>query len=159
NYQASDGLNASNPATLTVTIQGSNDAPVANPDSKSTAEDTPLTFSASDLSANDTDLDGDSLTVTAVAATASTHGIVSLSGGNVTYTPDANYNGPASFGYTVSDGHGGNASSTVSVTVTAVNDAPVAQNGTLSTAEDTPATGTLAASDVDSPSLTYSIVG
>src|SRR5207249_3012020 len=99
------------------------------------------------------------------AATAATHGTVSLSGGTITYTPDADYNGPASFSYTIQDNGTTNgvsdskqASGSVNVTVTAVNDAPVAQGGSLSTAEDTAATGTLVATDVDSPTLTYSLV-
>src|SRR5207249_5850118 len=78
------------------------------------AEDTALTFPASDLTANDSkgpaNESGQTLTVDAVNATASTHGTVSLTAGNVTYTPDANYNGPASFTYHVCDNGTTNAS-------------------------------------------------
>src|SRR5919109_3382738 len=84
-----------------------NDPPVANPDSKTTAEDTPLTFPASDLAANDStgaaNESGQTLTVTAVNTTAGTHGTVSLAGGKVTYSPAANFNGTAGFTYTVCD--------------------------------------------------------
>ena len=61
---------------------------------------------------------------------APTNGSVSLAGGNVTFTPTAGYSGPASFTYTVSDGHGGSDTATVNVTVNPAvippNDAPVA---------------------------------
>src|SRR5207247_1330636 len=80
----------------------------------------------------------------AVNATASTHGTVSLTAGNVTYTPDANYNGPASFTYHVCDNGTTNGSpdpkcdtGTVNVDVTPVNDAPTAVADAKSTAEDT----------------------
>ena len=72
--------------------------------------------------ANDTDVDGDTLTVT--GSTNGAHGTVTCTTAGVcTYTPAANYNGPDCFTYTVSDGHGGTATGTVSVTVTPVNDA------------------------------------
>ena len=65
-----------------------------------------------------------------------TNGSVALVGGNVVFTPAANYNGPASFTYTISDGHGGTDTATVSLTVGPVNDAPVAQNDTGAVNED-----------------------
>ena len=79
-------------------------------------------------------------------------------GSSVTYIPSANYNGPDSFTYTISDGHGGAATGTVSVTVTPVNDAPVALNQSVTTNEDTPATGQVVATDVDVDTLTDSVV-
>ncbi|WP_371919277.1 Ig-like domain-containing protein, partial [Pseudomonas aeruginosa] len=54
------------------------------------------------------------------------------------FTPNANYNGPASFSYTVSDGQGGSSTVTVTVNVGAVNDAPVAGNDIASTPINTP---------------------
>jgi hypothetical protein len=60
-------------------------------------------------------------------------GSVSLSGGNVVFTPTPNYNGPASFTYTIIDGNGGTATARVSLTVSAVNDAPVVVNDSAST--------------------------
>ncbi len=67
-------------------------------------------------------------------------------------------NGTASFTFKVNDGTTDSNTATISITVNAVNDAPVANAGTLTTDEDTPATGNLVATDVDSGSLTYSIV-
>ena len=88
------------------------DAPVAVDDSTTTAEDTPVTI---DVLANDTDVDGNTLTVTGVSG--ATHGTVSYNSvtGVVTFVPEANYNGAAQFTYTISDGKGGTATATVTV--------------------------------------------
>src|SRR5256886_10443124 len=76
-----------------------------------------------------------SLPVPAAPATADTHGTVDLPAGTVTYTPAANYNGPASFDYTVRDNGTTNGADdfksdtgSVSITVTEVNDPPVASD-------------------------------
>ena len=89
-----------------------NTAPSANPDTFSTVEDTALVLPASGAgspAANDTDIDGDTLTVTAVSTPSG--GTVSLSAGSITFNPAANLCGvgAGSFSYTVSDGHGGTA--------------------------------------------------
>ncbi|ARU48273.1 hypothetical protein Sdiek1_1107 [Sulfurospirillum diekertiae] len=91
-----------------------------------TNEDTPLIIASSTLLANDTDQDGDTLTITSVQNP--THGTVVLDPitGKVVFTPDANYNGDATFTYTISDGHGGSDTATVTLHVNPVNDAPVA---------------------------------
>src|SRR5205807_384369 len=67
-------------------------------------------------------------------------GSVALVGGNVVFTPAANFNGAGSFQYTVSDGHGGTDVATVTVNVTPVEDPPLALNDSGTTAEDTPVT-------------------
>ena len=88
--------------------------------------------------ANDTDPNGDTLTVT--GKTNGAHGTVSCTTAGVcTYTPAADYHGPDTFTYTISDGNGGTDTATVTVTVTPVNDAPVAVDDTLTTPEDTAA--------------------
>src|SRR5207247_1471356 len=79
------------------------------------------------------------------------------------YTPAANFNGTDSFSYTVSDGHGGTATASVTISVNPVNDAPVAQDDSYATAEDTPLTvaapGVLANdADVDGDALTAVLV-
>ncbi|AJP72617.1 beta strand repeat-containing protein [Sphingomonas hengshuiensis] len=129
-YTISDGAGGTSTATVTGTVTAVNDAPVAVADTFTVAEDTPVTIN---VRANDTDADGDTLTVTAVngtaittaAGVAVTGGVVTLVGGSLVFTPTANYNGSPSFTYTVTDGKGGTATATVSGTVTAVNDAPV----------------------------------
>jgi outer membrane protein assembly factor BamB len=105
--------------------------PVANPDFVAGVEDTPLVIDAAALVANDIDADDDILTLTAVSATASTHGTVELAGTTVTYTPEADYFGEADFEYTLADGRGGAATGTVGVTLAGVEDLPEAGGDTV----------------------------
>jgi len=155
-YQASDGDKVSNVATVTVTVTPVNDAPVAVDDIVTTDEDTPVEIAGSFLTSNDTDVDGDVLWIAGVDG--AVNGAVVLDGGNVTFTPDPDFNGTGSFNYTVTDGNGGTDTGTVTVTIRAVNDAPVAESNAAVTDEDTPVAITLIATDVDSGTLTYSIV-
>ncbi len=112
---ASDGNGGT--VTQTITFNVSNPAPVATNDSASTAEDTPVTVA---VLANDSDPDGDPLTVTTASALNGT--VVINANGTVTYTPNPGYNGPDTITYTISDGNGGTSTATVSVSVTDVND-------------------------------------
>ena len=104
---ASGGVDTSAAQTFTITVTAVNDVPVAAPDSKSTTLGLPIIFPASDLAANDSrgpaNESSQTLTVTAVNGTASTHGTVVLLAGQVTYTPAPLFSGPASFQYTVCD--------------------------------------------------------
>lgn len=103
---------------------------------------------------NDTDADLDTLAISAVSNAVG--GIVELVGNGVQFTPAANFNGQASFEYTVSDGRGGSDIGKVSFTVTAVNDAPVAVTPVAAqTDEDTQLFGQIAVSDVDGDALSY----
>ena len=91
-----------------------------------------------------------------------TNGTVALDGDKVTYTPAANFNGTDSFTYTANDGTADSAAGTVSVTVNAVNDAPVftAEMPDVMITEDSGLlTFTYAATDVDGDALTFSISG
>ncbi len=116
-------------ATATVTVEGSNDGPVASDDSLSGTEDGTITFTAADLLGNDSDVDGDTLSISAFEQPE--HGtIVDNEDGTFTFTPDENWNGETNFTYTVSDGAGGTDTATVSITVDGVNDGPVANNDT-----------------------------
>jgi extracellular elastinolytic metalloproteinase len=103
-----------------------NTRPDAVDDATSAAEDNATTVN---VLANDTDMNGDTLSVTRAAG--ASHGSTRVNANNtVTYTPAANFHGNDSFTYTISDGKGGTDTATVSVTVTSVNDAPVAANDT-----------------------------
>ena len=106
-YRANDGTGNSNTATVSITIAAVNDPPVAATDSKTTMSGIQLTFPATDLTANDTpgpsDESGQTIVVTSVISTASTHGSVNLNNGQVTYQSDSNYTGPASFNYQICD--------------------------------------------------------
>src|SRR5207245_2232921 len=145
-YKANDGQ-ADSPtnATVSITVTPVNDAPgtsggVVADDSYTTPEDTILTVTAPGVLANDTDVDGDPLT--AILVNGPAHGTLSLNNdGSFTYTPALNYNGPDSFTYKANDGQVDSpTNATVSITVTPVNDAPVATNDSASTPEDTTAT-------------------
>src|SRR5206468_62258 len=123
-------------ATVSLTVRPVNDAPVAIGDTYTTDEDTALTISAPGVLANDTDIDGD--TLTALLVTGPTHGALTLNtNGSFTYTPAANYNGPYTTLFRSSDGSANSATATVSLTVRPVNDAPVASDDTYATDEDT----------------------
>ena len=147
-YFASDGQSTPSDATVTITISGVNDAPVAADDTDTTDEDVAVTI---DVLANDTDVD-DTLDVTSVVITSpATNGsAVANSDGTVTYTPDADYNGTDSFAYTVNDATGDTSNAaTVNVTIDPVNDAPVAADDTDTTDEDVAVTIDVLANDTD----------
>lgn len=154
-YRANDGAANSNTATATITINAVNDAPDATADSNTTNEDTVLTISKTSLLTNDTDIDGDNLSVSAVSS--AVHGTVVINGANIEFTPTQNYHGIASFVYTITDGVLTD-TATVTITINSVNDAPISTAGSATTLEDTSVEITLAATDVDGDVLTYSIV-
>ncbi|QBG37049.1 VCBS domain-containing protein [Litorilituus sediminis] len=114
--------------TIVVTVNGANDGPIAVDDSLAINEDASATVI--DVLANDTDLDGDTLTVTGVTQPA--NGTVTLVNGVVTFIPDANFSGQTSFTYTISDGNGGTDTATVTVNVNPQNDDPVAVDDIVS---------------------------
>ena len=116
-YTVSDGNGGFDTATVSVLVSA-NTPPVAGDDEAVTDEDTPVYIPILD---NDSDADGDELTV---ALGDPSNGSVVFDGEGYLYTPDADFNGDDSFTYTISDGNGGSDTATVSITVTAVNDAP-----------------------------------
>src|SRR5206468_585933 len=136
-YQANDGTLNSGIATVSITITGVNDAPVAVDDSYATPEDTQLTvIAANSAQANDSDVDGDALS--AILVSPPTHGSQTLSLHDaLPILPAANYNGADSFTYQANDGTLNSGIATVSITITGVNDAPVAVDDSYSTPEDT----------------------
>jgi hypothetical protein len=131
NYTINDGTDRTASATVTVTVTGENDPPVAVNDTFSVDEDS--TANILNVTANDTDPDGDTLTVTAANASS---GTATPSGGNVVYTPVANFVGQVTINYTISDGNGGTDSAIATVTVSNQNDPPVANNDTATVQED-----------------------
>lgn len=120
-YTIVDSSGATGAALVTVNVAHVNQPPTVNADSLVTAENVALTVSASALAANDQDVDGDNLSVTAVGSP--TNGMVVLSGGMVTFDPTHDFRGVGGFSYTVSDGSL-TASGTVSVTILPVNHVP-----------------------------------
>lgn len=123
--------NGGSTATVNVTVTCVDDSPNAVDDLRTVDEDSGST--ALDVRTNDTDPDGGSKAV--VSATTADHGIVVSSNGDLTYTPLPNYCGPDSFDYTLNGG----STATVTLTVTCVDDAPVAVIDIRSVDEDSSA--------------------
>jgi large repetitive protein len=133
-YKLNDGQADSNVATVSLTVNPVNDAPVAVDDSYITDEDTTLTVAAAGVLGNDTDADGDPLSAILVSGPA--HGSMTLNAnGALSYKPAANYNGADSFTYKLNDGQADSNVATVSLTVNPVNDAPVAVDDIASVAK------------------------
>ena len=132
-YTITDGTQSAS-GILTVTITSVNDTPVANPDTATILEDAAPT--SINVIANDTDVDNDPLAISTASASI---GSVSVSGSNLVYTPEANFNGQAVVNYTLTDGTT-TAAGVLTVTVTAVNDAPVANSDSATILEDAAAT-------------------
>ena len=121
-YTLSDGAGGSDTASVTVTLTPINDVPVAMNDVRAIVEDQAIT--ALTVLGNDTDVDGDSLTVTAV--TGATKGTATFTANDVRYQPSANATGAETLTYTIFDGHGAITTATVTISITPVNDSPVA---------------------------------
>jgi hypothetical protein len=172
-FKVNDGAADSNTSTVNITVTDVNDTPSATDDTASTDEDTPVDISASTLTSNDSAGPANEnvqvLTLTSVSATADTHGTVSLSSGTVTYSPEANYNGSASFTYQVCDNGTTNGApdskcttGTVNVTVNPVNDAPTLNaiaNQTVYLGNTLTVTASGADIDLPAQALSYSLVG
>jgi VCBS repeat-containing protein len=172
-YVVPDTMPATRTATLTVrddrgnthttscvvALDNSNTPPTATDNSYTTAEDTDVRGNVLTDGVADSDADGDPLS--ASVATHPGHGTLVLNeDGSFTYTPHADFHGSDSFTYQVADGRGGWAAATVSLTVTPVNDAPVAVHSGFTLNEDTPLTGNVlaGATDVDGDTLTAGLV-
>jgi 2C-methyl-D-erythritol 2,4-cyclodiphosphate synthase len=150
-YTIDDGNGGTATATVYVEISSVNDTPVADDQSVSTDEDTPVS-----ITLTGSDVDGNSLTFNIVDQP--TNGTLSGTAPDLTYTPNADFNGSDSFTLTVNDGNADSSIATVSITVNAANDQPTADNQSVTTDEDTQVSITLTGSDTeDGTSLTYSL--
>ena len=168
-YQATDGSatnGTSVPTTVTLNVTAVNQPPVAQPYYTSMYRNATLTISAATLLASASpgpaNESGQTLTLTAVAATSDTHGTVTLSGNTILYTPTAGYVGPASFSYTVTDNGTTNGqpdpkSASALVTVTIIDRPPVASIAAVpATNAGSPVSfDASASSDPDGDPLTY----
>jgi regulation of enolase protein 1 (concanavalin A-like superfamily) len=150
-YKANDSVTDSNIATVSITINPVNDAPVALARSATTPEDTPVavTLSASDKEGQ---------TLSYVIVSGPSKGSLSGNAPNLTYTPSADFSGTDSFTYKANDSVADSNIATVSITINPVNDAPVALARSATTPEDTPVAVTLSASDKEGQTLSYGIV-
>jgi len=152
-YKVTDGAGAVSVATVSLAVTAVNDAPVANNAAASGNEDTLI---AGAVTASD--IENNPLTYSVV--TPPTKGAVTLNAdGTFIYTPNLNTNGADTFTYRVNDGSANSNTAIVTLTVTPVNDAPVAASSAADTAEDNAVSGNVFATDVDNATLTYSITG
>ena len=152
NYEISDGNGGSSEASVSVTVGAVNDDPIAINDVINTDEDATVTIN---VLANDSDIDGDVLSVSNAIAT---NGAVIINvDGTLSYTPNANFNGNDTISYEVTDGLGGQSSASVSITVNAVNDAPVATDDEINTDVNTVVTIDVLSNDNDLDEDTLSV--
>ncbi|MCG8648772.1 MAG: Ig-like domain-containing protein, partial [Pirellulales bacterium] len=162
-YVAFDGAANSVVGTVTMTVNAVNDAPVAGDNSYTTVEDQPLTVAAAGLLTDDTDIENDPLTAVKVSDPLN-GSVVINSDGSFTYTPAANFNGTDTFTYRANDGSLNSNDATVTVTVTAENDAPIGGPDSYTTDEDVVLTVNAAAGvingdiDVEGDPITVSLV-
>ena len=141
--------------SLSDTVDNGPEAPTANPDTAETDEDTPVVI---DVLENDTDPQGDPLTIDGTPT--AENGTVTVNpDGTITYTPDPDYNGPDTITYTVTDPDGNSSTSTVTVTVNPVNDAPVANDDAATTSVNTAVIVPVLANDTDVDGDALSISG
>ena len=130
---------------VTVTPSSQNQAPTANPDTATTNVNT---FVDIDVLSNDSDLDGNTISIVGSSITTPAHGTATLSSGKIRYTPATGYTGTDSFTYKVTDGSLQSASALVSITVNSIIIiGPVAVDDTASTNENTPVTINVLAND------------
>jgi len=152
NYTVSDG-SLTDTGTLTVTIAGVNDAPVANPDTGSGNENQVVTVN---VLLNDTDVDNGAVLTVISASAPSGQGSASVVGNQVQFDPGTDFDyldvgetAQVIVSYTIQDEHSAQSTSTVTITVSGLNDAPVANDDTATTTEDDSVSGNVLANDTD----------
>ncbi|UQR67991.1 Ig-like domain-containing protein [Bradyrhizobium sp. C-145] len=152
-YQATDGIGSSGFATVSVTITGTNDGPVAVADTASGSENQALTI---DVLANDTDVDDGHVFTLLSASAPSNQGSASVASNKLVFDPGTDFDHLAegatatvTLNYTMQDEHGAQSSSTVTVTITGTNDGPVAVADTASGSENQALTIDVLANDTD----------
>lgn len=155
-YTVSDGAGGFTVGTASLDIAPVNDAPRLQGEALTLDEDTQARFSIASLLSNDMDVDNLHDALTIVSAGNATHGTVQIVDGEIVFTSTLNFNGQASFSYTVSDGVGGLSEATVELSFNPVNDAPVANSELIWGKRDVSYTLTQAAllandTDVESP--------
>lgn len=148
--EAHDGTVASDPGTVTVTVGGVNDPPQAEDLSAVLDEDVPT-----GLVLVGSDSDGDALTFEVTEAPA--HGELTGTAQNLVYTPDLNYNGADTFAFTVSDGFDTSSPATVTLEITAVNDAPRGDEFEVLVDEDDSVDFSLTAVDIEGDPISFDL--
>jgi subtilisin family serine protease len=141
-FRVNDGIDDSEIATVSITIDPVNDAPVADPQTVSTNEDTPkgITLTGSDV-------DGDLLSY--VVTTGPAYGVLTGDAPSLVYTPTGDFYGADSFTFKVNDGITDSVTATVTIDVRPVNDAPTAVVESSSTYRDSAVIVDVLANDID----------
>ena len=167
-YVITDGSLTST-ANIEITVTAVNDGPVAVKDVYTVAEDNTIPLTPL---ANDTDADGDALSIASINGTALTGGVQTIAvpngtvnisaSGAITFTPAANFNSttPISFPYVITDGSL-TSTANIEITVTAVNDAPIANddtNNAIASTAGAVAINALTGSDIDGTIASYTIL-
>ncbi|MFZ2096875.1 MAG: Ig-like domain-containing protein [Anaerolineales bacterium] len=150
-FMVNDCLESSEQAVVDINVTPVNDAPIADPQSVTTDEDVPL-----EIVLSGSDPDDDPLAFTVV--TSPTQGILSGVAPDLIYSPSPNYNGNDSFFFIVNDGLQSSESAEVEITITPINDPPVAEPQSISTRESIPTAITLSGMDIDGDELTYQVI-
>lgn len=150
-YKANDGTIDSVTATVTIEVIPSNDLPIVNNDRVTTLEGTPIQITLRGI-----DPEGDSLTYNVI--TKPSRGTISGTGSKITYTPNDNFNGTDRFQYTANDGQLDSIPATITVTVSPINDQPVAYVDSVIIKEDSSASIVLKGSDPEGDQLTFAVV-
>ena len=152
-YTVRDEHGATAASTLTITVTGTNDAPVAVVDTGAGTENQVLTIN---VLANDTDVDANAVLTLTAATAPSGKGVASIAGNQLVFMPGPDFDHlkvgateTVIVAYAIQDENGATAASTVTITVTGTNDAPVAVADTSSVVEDAIVTGTVATNDSD----------
>ena len=145
-FVTNDGTVDSAPATVSINVIPVNDAPVANGQNLTLNEDSSIA-----VLLNATDEDNDPLTY--IINQSPTHGVLEGTAPQLTYRPNANFNGNDSFSFSANDGSASSTVVQVNLTVNAINDAPIAQNLNLTTSEDLPLSISFAGTDPDNDPL------
>jgi hypothetical protein len=137
-YAVSDGHGGTATATVTVNVIRPNSPPIAVNDNAQTLRDQPLLIPGAQVLANDTDVDGDTLTITSVQTFTTQGGAAQFDGTSILYVPPLGFDGTDTFTYSISDAHGGAATGTVTVNVIRPNQPPVVVNDNVDTLRDQP---------------------
>ncbi len=154
-YTVSDGFGSTDTATVTLNVGTTNNGPAVQNDAINVVLNTSTTL---DVLGNDSDPNGDALTITSVTAPMHGTAVVATGSTSVTYTPVAGYIGGDVFSYTVSDGNGNTASGTVTVTVVAAGNL-LAKNDFAMTKKETAIQINVLANDRSNGALSVGSVG
>lgn len=156
-YQVADSEGETATATVLIEVLSQPESPIAEDDFYSINEDEPLLVdAASGVLTNDDNITGNQVSVTVLSGTQS--GDLNLNGdGSFSYTPDENFNGTDAFSYQLAFADG-TSQATVTIEVVAVNDAPVVNDDTATTDENTPVTITPLENDSDPDGDTLSVI-